>query len=98
MSPDEKYLVDIKSVISFFCFTAISNVIPHYFESLQETCIVSLKSFEPMVTKLCSGQEMLYKSNQRGIIKKQGRVMVLVHCTSRHCQKHAYQVWSHLDL
>ena len=36
------------------------------FESLQGTCIPSLESFEPMVTKLRSGQEMLYK-NQRGI-------------------------------
>jgi len=36
-------------------------------ESLPETCIPSMESFEPMVTKLCSGQEMLYKINQRGI-------------------------------
>jgi len=27
-----------------------------------------------MVTKLCSGQEMLYKINQRGIIKKRNKV------------------------
>ena len=25
---------------------------------------------------------------------EQGRDSVLVHCTSSHCQKHAYQVWS----
>jgi len=56
------------------------------FESLQETCIPSLESFELMVTMLRLGQEMLYK-NQRGLIKKtkqgskQGRVTVLVHCT-----------------
>jgi len=31
-----------------------------------------MESFEPMVEKLCSGQEMLYKINQRGIIKKNG--------------------------
>ena len=30
-------------------------------QSLQEICIPSLKSFEPIVTKLCSGQDMLYK-------------------------------------
>ena len=29
---------------------------------------------------------------------EQGKVTVLVHCIWRHCQKHAYQVWSHLDL
>ena len=30
-------------------------MIPHSFKSLQETCIISLESFEPMVTKLCFG-------------------------------------------
>jgi len=29
---------------------------------------------------------------------EQGRVSVLVQYTSCYCQKHAYQVWSHLDL
>jgi len=29
---------------------------------------------------------------------KQGRVTFLVHWTSSHCQKHAYQVWSHSNL
>ena len=40
------------------------------------------------------------KINQRRVIKNMeySRVMVLVHCTSSHCQKHAYQVWSHLNL
>jgi len=33
-----------------------------------------MESFKPMVTKLCSGQEMLYKINQRGIIKKRNEV------------------------
>jgi len=33
-----------------------------------------MESFEPMVTKLCSGQEMLYKINQRGIIQKRNKV------------------------
>jgi len=63
-----------------------------HFESWPETCIPSMESFEPMVTTLCSGQEMLYKINRSGIIKntEQGRVMFLVHCTLRHCQKHAY--------
>jgi len=28
----------------------------------------------------------------------QGRVKVLVHCTSSQCPKHAYHVWSHLKL
>jgi len=54
-----------------------------------------MESFEPMVRKLCSGQEMLHKINQRGIIKtEQGRVTVLVHCTLSHCQTPAYQVWT----
>ena len=29
---------------------------------------------------------------------EQGIVTVRVHCTLSHCQKHAYQVWSHLNL
>jgi len=33
-----------------------------------------------MVTKLCSGQEMLYKINQRGIIKKQNKVKLRFLC------------------
>ena len=38
------------------------------FESLQETCIPSLESFELMVTMLRSGQEMLYnKRAQRAL-------------------------------
>ena len=51
-------------------------------ESLQETCITSLESFEPMVTKLCSGQEMLYKINQRGIIKNRTRLAIRFLCTA----------------
>ena len=41
---------------------------------LPETCLPKMESFEPMVTKLCSGQDLLYKINQRGIIKKRNRV------------------------
>ena len=43
-------------------------------------------------TKLHSGQDMLYKNQSKGNNSKmeQGRVMVLVQCTSSHCQKHAY--------
>jgi len=33
-----------------------------------------------MVTKLCSGQEMLYKINQRGIIKKRNNVELWFLC------------------
>jgi hypothetical protein len=71
-----------------------------HFELLQETCTPSLESFEPMVTKLRSRQEMLYKNQSKRNNSKmeQGRVKVLVQCTSSYCQKHAYQVWSHLDL
>jgi len=43
-----------------------------------------MKSFEPMVTKLCSGQEMLYKINQRGIIQKQNKVELRFLCTALH--------------
>ena len=32
--------------------------------------VPNMESFEPMVTNVCSGQEMLYKINQRGIIQK----------------------------
>jgi len=65
-----------------FCFIAFSNMIPHSFESLTETCIPSIESFEPMVTKLCSRQEMLYKINQRGIIKKRNKVELRFLCTA----------------
>ena len=41
---------------------------------MPETCITSLESFEPMVTKLCFGQEILKKINQRGIIQKPNKV------------------------
>jgi len=53
-----------------------------------------------MVTKLCSEQEILYKNQSKGIHSKteQGRGTVLVQCTLSHCQKHAYQVWSHSNL
>ena len=52
-----------------------------------------------MVTKLRSGQEMLYKNQSKGNNSKteQGRVTILVHCTLSHCQQHAYQVWNDLD-
>jgi len=53
-----------------------------------------------LVVRLHSGQEMLYKNQSKGnhLKTKQGRVTVLLQCTLSHCQKHAYQVWSHLDL
>ena len=53
-----------------------------HFESLPETCITSLESFEPMVTKLCSGQEMLYKINQRKVIQKRNKVELRFLCTA----------------
>jgi len=50
------------------------------FESVQETCIHSLESFEHMVTMLRSGQEMLY-NNQKGFNSKTklGSVTVFAH-------------------
>jgi len=58
-----------------------------HLESLPETCIPSDESFEPTVTKLCSGQVMLYKNQSKGNKPRteQARVTVLVHCTSSHC-------------
>ena len=53
-----------------------------HFESLPETCIPSMESFEPSVTKLCSGQEMLYKINQRGKVKKRNKVELRFLCTA----------------
>ena len=46
-----------------------------------------MKSFELTMTKLCSGQEMLYKNQSKGNNSKteQCRDTVLVHCTSSHC-------------
>jgi len=41
-----------------------------------------MESFKPMVTKLCSGQEMLYKINQRGIIQKRNKVELGFLCTA----------------
>ena len=41
-----------------------------------------MESFEPMVTKLCSGQEMLFKINQRGIIQKWNKVELQFLCTA----------------
>ena len=35
-----------------------------------------------MMTKLCSGQEMIYKINQRGIIQKQNKVELRFLCTA----------------
>jgi len=46
------------------------------------TCIPSMESFEPMVTKLCSGQEMLYQINQREIIQKRNNVELRFLCTA----------------
>jgi len=64
-------LVNIKNVNKFFVLQLLGMW--NHIESLQETCITSLRSFKPMETKLCSGQEILYKINQRGIIKKKTR-------------------------
>jgi len=36
-----------------------------------------------MVRKLCSGQEMLYKINQRGIIQKRNKVELRFLCIAR---------------
>jgi len=71
-----------------------------YLESLPETCIPRLESFEPMVMKLHSGQKMLYKNQSKGnhSTTEPGRVTVLVHCTFSHRQKLVYQIWSHLNL
>jgi len=41
-----------------------------------------MESFEPLVTKLCSAQEMLYKINQRGIIQKWNKVELGFLCTA----------------
>jgi len=41
-----------------------------------------MESFEPIVTKLCSGQKMLYKINQRGIIQKRNKVELQFLCTA----------------
>ena len=41
-----------------------------------------MESFEPMVTKLCSGQEILYKINQRRIIQKRNKVELRFLCTA----------------
>ena len=35
-----------------------------------------------MVTKLCSGQEMLYKINQRGKIQNRNKIVVRFLCTA----------------
>jgi len=35
------------------------------------------------MTKVCSGQEILYKINQRGLIKKMNNVELRFVCTSR---------------
>jgi len=48
--------------------------------SLPETCILSLELFEPMVTKLSSGQELLNKTNERGILQKQNNVELRFLC------------------
>jgi len=53
-----------------------------HLKSLPETCIPSMESFEPMVTKSWSGQEMLYKINQRGIIQKRNKVELRFLCTA----------------
>jgi len=40
-----------------------------------------MESFEPMVTKLCSGQEILYKY-QKGLIKKRNKAEIQFLCTA----------------
>jgi len=44
--------------------------------------IPSLESFKHMVTMLRSGQEMLYKNNQRETISKQNKVELRILCTA----------------
>ena len=54
-----------------------------------------MESFEITLTKLCSGQEMLFKNQSKeNNYKKteQGRVTVVLHNPSSYCKKHAYQV------
>jgi len=41
-----------------------------------------MESFEPIVRKLCSGQVMLYKIDQRGIIQKRNKVELRLLCTA----------------
>jgi hypothetical protein len=52
-----------------------------------------------MVTLLRSGQEMLYKY-RRGLIQTENKVELRFLCIARRviAKKHAYQVWSHLNL
>ena len=71
-----------------------------HFQSLQETFILSLESFEPMV-KWRSGQKMLYK-NQRGIIKKQYKAELLFLCTAlpviaRNMHTKFWVIWTYGD-
>jgi len=37
-----------------------------HFQSLPETCMLTLESFESMLTQLRSGQELLYKNHSKG--------------------------------
>ena len=62
-----------------------------HFGSLQETCIPSLESFELIVTKLCSGQEISIKGDNSET--GQGRVMVPVYCTSLQLLLPLCEVW-----
>jgi len=45
-------------------------------------CIPSMESFEPMVTKLCSGQKCSIKINPRGIIQNWDKVELPFLCTA----------------
>jgi len=49
---------------------------------IDKTCIPNMEPFEPMVTKLCFGQEMLYKINQRDLNQKRKKVELRFLCTA----------------
>jgi len=54
------------------------------------------------MTRLDSGQEMLYKNQSKGNNSKidEGRVMGFVHTPNIHCKKHAFQfgvIWIYGD-
>jgi len=50
--------------------------------TLPKTCITGMESFEPMVTKLCYGLEMLNKIDQKRIIQKLNKVELQLLCTA----------------
>jgi hypothetical protein len=68
----------------------------------QKTSIPSLESFESMVTKLRSGQDMLYKNQSKGIIKKRNKVELRFLCTAlwviaRNMHTKFGVIWTYVD-